>query len=294
MVVALWALGTVSASAQVCGDADGSGTVTVTDGVAVLRSAAGLSSSCTRTRTAVTSTSGGTTVTDGVNVLRKAAGISITESCPGGSDGTADVAKVTDVMVPFLAFALREVPSANLAAADAHPAGGTHGCENEGSRRTSQSGGTFTVTFGACQVSEAGLGSFQLDGVIQAKLGFPVSTVGFDLEVTDLGNNRVFDFHGDIKGELMLGGGFVVDGGPVSVLNGKEGPELFQLTFNELTVDAFDHLLSGSVEAEDTSDSFELATAELEVEDGSTIATLHVVRDDDSEQDYQLNSRPAT
>ncbi len=205
-----------------CGDADGSGAVTVTDGVAVLRSAAGLSSSCTEhANSCDVDASGGTTVTDGVNVLRKAAGISITESCPGGSDGTADVAKVTDVMVPFLAFALREVPSVNLAAADAHPAGGTEDCENEGSRTTSQSGVTITVTFDACQVSEAGLGSFQLDGVIQAKLGFPVSTVGFDLEVTDLGNNRLFDFHGDIKGEPRLGGGFVVDGGPVSVLNGK-------------------------------------------------------------------------
>jgi hypothetical protein len=290
MVVALWALGTVSASAQVCGDADGSGTVTVTDGVAVLRSAAGLSSSCTENANSCdVDSSGGTTVTDGVNVLRKAAGLSITENCPGGGDATADVAKVTDVIVPFLTLGLREVPSVNLGAADVQPAGGTEDCEDGGSRTTTQSGVTITVTFDACQVSEAGLGSFQLDGVIQAQLGFPTSTVDFDFKVTDLGNSRLFDFHGNVQGEPRLGGGFVVDGGPVAVLNGSAGPELFRVTFNELTVDGDGHLLSGSVEAEDTSDSFDLATAELEVEDGSTTATVHVVRDDDSEQDYQLN-----
>ena len=63
-----------SALAQLCGDADGNGTVTVTDGVNVLRAAADLPSSCTL-QVCDVDDSGGITVTDGVNVLRVAAGL---------------------------------------------------------------------------------------------------------------------------------------------------------------------------------------------------------------------------
>jgi hypothetical protein len=283
------AVGTSSAFAQTCGDADGSGSVTVTDGVQVLRSAAGLSSSCSEhANSCDVDGSGSATITDGVNVLRKAAGITITENCPGGGDGTADVAEVTDVLVPFLTFGLREVPSVSATGTSVQPAGGTEDCEDGGSRTTNQSGATVTVTFDACKVSEAGLGSFQLDGVIQAQLGLP-STLTFDLKVTNLGSSELVDFHGSIQGQPRLGGGFVVDGGPISVLGPNEGPEIFRLTFNDLTVDGDGHIESGSVEAEDTSDSFELETVEVEVEDGSSTASVHVVRDDDTEQDYTLN-----
>ncbi|MCC6763878.1 MAG: hypothetical protein IT293_04365 [Deltaproteobacteria bacterium] len=65
----------------ICGDADLSGAVTVTDGVQVLRAAAGLSSDCTAARCDVDS-SGAITVTDGVNVLRNAAGLSSISTCP--------------------------------------------------------------------------------------------------------------------------------------------------------------------------------------------------------------------
>ncbi|MCC6849469.1 MAG: hypothetical protein IT294_13290 [Deltaproteobacteria bacterium] len=65
----------------VCGDADLSGVVTVTDGVQVLRASAGLSSSCTAARCDVDG-SGAITVTDGVNVLRSAAGLSSIAACP--------------------------------------------------------------------------------------------------------------------------------------------------------------------------------------------------------------------
>lgn len=64
-----------------CGDADLSGAVTVTDGVQVLRSAASLSSSCTPQRCDVDG-SGTVSVTDGVNVLRAAAGLSAASDCP--------------------------------------------------------------------------------------------------------------------------------------------------------------------------------------------------------------------
>jgi hypothetical protein len=79
----LWC-GVGEAAAQVCGDADGSGSVTVTDGVQALRAAAGLSTSCAAGRCDVDG-SGSITITDGVNVLRKAAGLTIAEACTGGS-----------------------------------------------------------------------------------------------------------------------------------------------------------------------------------------------------------------
>lgn len=60
---------------EMCGDADDSGTVTVTDGVQTLRAAAGLSTSCTVGRCDVDG-NGSITVSDGVNVLRAAAGLS--------------------------------------------------------------------------------------------------------------------------------------------------------------------------------------------------------------------------
>lgn len=86
------ALLTGRAHAQMCGDADGSGSVTVTDGVQTLRSAAGLSTTCTVARCDVDD-SGQVTVTDGVNVLRSAAGLPAVLECSGvrfvdNGDGT--------------------------------------------------------------------------------------------------------------------------------------------------------------------------------------------------------------
>lgn len=64
-----------------CGDADLSGTLTVTDGVQALRAAAELSSTCTPARCDVDG-NGAISVTDGVNVLRGAAGLPFPANCP--------------------------------------------------------------------------------------------------------------------------------------------------------------------------------------------------------------------
>jgi len=65
---------------QLCGDADGSGAISVSDGVATLRAAAGLDSVCSPLVCDVDG-SGSVAVTDGVNVLRAAAGLPATLSC---------------------------------------------------------------------------------------------------------------------------------------------------------------------------------------------------------------------
>jgi len=71
------------AHAQSCGDPDGSGGLTVTDGVNVLRQAVGLSSSCA-SNTTLCDVDGNGMVTDadGTIVLRGAAELTITLSCP--------------------------------------------------------------------------------------------------------------------------------------------------------------------------------------------------------------------
>lgn len=70
-----------SSTPGICGDADLSGTVTVTDGVQTLRTAAGLSSACDPSRCDVDG-NGTVSVTDGVNVLRIAAGLPVSTDCP--------------------------------------------------------------------------------------------------------------------------------------------------------------------------------------------------------------------
>ena len=74
---------------QLCGDVDQSGAVTVTDGVQILRAAAGLSSSCTLALCDF-DVNGTIGVTDGVNALRKAAGLFLTENCIP-NDGQIDL-----------------------------------------------------------------------------------------------------------------------------------------------------------------------------------------------------------
>jgi hypothetical protein len=63
-----------------CGDADGNGSITVSDGVQVLRAVADLSSTCTLSRCDVDG-NGSLTVTDAVSVLRRAADLPAPDSC---------------------------------------------------------------------------------------------------------------------------------------------------------------------------------------------------------------------
>ncbi|MCC6849464.1 MAG: hypothetical protein IT294_13265 [Deltaproteobacteria bacterium] len=66
--------------AETCGDADGGGNVSVSDGVQVLRVAAGLDALCPPVECDVDG-GGGITVSDGVNVLRIAAGLGVQLRC---------------------------------------------------------------------------------------------------------------------------------------------------------------------------------------------------------------------
>ncbi len=76
-----WSVTIGPGGTPVCGDADASGSVTVTDGVQTLRAAAALPSVCSLSRCDVDG-SGSVSVTDGVNVLRAAAGLPVSAICP--------------------------------------------------------------------------------------------------------------------------------------------------------------------------------------------------------------------
>ncbi len=77
------ATGAVPARAgAVCADADGSGSVTVADGVQALRAAADLASVCTLATCDVDG-DGVLEVVDGVGVLRAAASLPVSLACPG-------------------------------------------------------------------------------------------------------------------------------------------------------------------------------------------------------------------
>jgi cysteine-rich repeat protein len=71
---------TAPAGGEVCGDADGDGTPSLSDGVQLLRAAAGLSSVCTLARCDVDG-SGSIGVSDAVQVLRAAAGLPFQGAC---------------------------------------------------------------------------------------------------------------------------------------------------------------------------------------------------------------------
>ncbi len=83
--------------AEVCGDPDDSGAITVTDGVQVLRGAAGLPSLCTGRVCDIDGT-GQVTVTDGVTALRRAAGLASRVSCGAAiADVFGDLTKTGSV-----------------------------------------------------------------------------------------------------------------------------------------------------------------------------------------------------
>ena len=104
------------ARAQICGDADGDGTVTVADGVNVLRAAAALPSTC-QTGACDVDRDGTVTIADGVNVLRGAA--SLPNPCSSGITATIDTARaglvdgvtVSNVTIGTLRIGVAPIPA---------------------------------------------------------------------------------------------------------------------------------------------------------------------------------------
>jgi hypothetical protein len=112
----------VPVRAQICGDPDGSGTLTVTDGVQVLRAAAALSSGCSEQICDVDS-SGHVDVTDGVAVLRAAASLGATITCNTEVSGFVNSVQTSDGTRATLEVGAAPIPGAGAPSTIGTPTG---------------------------------------------------------------------------------------------------------------------------------------------------------------------------
>jgi hypothetical protein len=216
------------ASAQICGDADASGAVSVTDGVATLRAAAALSSTCTSSRCDVDG-SGSITVTDGVNVLRKAAGIAITENCPGSSRDE-QVEQLLKNSLPVFGDLIK----LGGGAGGARAAGSEQFCDNQdGGVEIDQE--TGEITFFNCE-----LAGFVYDGSI----GGDESTLFLDLFIIDLATSETQTFAGQFGGFFDNQENFVVTG---FLDFGSSSFGQFSIEFADLVTDPDGFFIGGAL-----------------------------------------------
>jgi hypothetical protein len=159
-VVATVLASAAAAAAATCGDANRTGSVTVTDGVLVLRAAAQLPSTCPRERCDM-NVDGGISVTDGVLALRVAAGITTSVAC---SASQADV--IFGSIVKSVGFGGTASPAGR-----ARAAGTSQPCTDGG---FIEDDGT-TLTFNECAE-----GDFVTDGTLTlASAGEDTVTIVF-------------------------------------------------------------------------------------------------------------------
>jgi hypothetical protein len=254
IVLALGLAGAATvAEAQVCGDADGSGAVTVTDGVQTLRAAAGLDSPCTAGACDVDG-SGAITVTDGVNVLQKAAGLLIDERCAGSSAGQP--ATILKELQPLLKLGLPFATGAPVTACANAP-------EGEVLVDVETPGVTITA-FDTCQVDDVTLfGDVTVEPGLMTFGFFEADTVGAE------------DFIADYDGEVVLaptGAGGQSLTGLVDITTESAGALTMDLANVVVTTGT---LTSGSATVDlvdsDISDAF---TAMVLTFDGSGVANV--------------------
>lgn len=267
-VLSLWLVSAVApVAAQVCGDADGNGTVTVTDGVVTLRAAAGLDTSCTPATCDVDG-NGAVTVTDGVNVLRQAAELPAFNACPGGSTGQPQT--VLREMQTLFTVGLPYATNTKVTA-----------CANDGTVEDlpPDADGVDTEFF-ACQV-----GSVLIEGDII--VGPALLTFSF-LAVTTADENE--DDIANYDGALTLatsGAGRSMNG-TVDVDSESAGP-LLPLTFaNTVIVGA--QLTSGTATLDLTdSDIVDAFTSLVLTFDGSGIAQVQATQSNGGTANYSFN-----
>jgi hypothetical protein len=276
LVVVLLTLGLVLpharlAGAQVCGDADGNGTVTVTDGVAVLRAAAGLSSSCT---IAVCDVDGNGTigVTDGINVLRNAAGLSSTMNCSGSPSASQVIGTVLVELQPLL--------TAGLAFATGTPVTSCANGPDDGTIDVSVDMDGTDTSFTTCQV-----GNIELDGDIVVNPSMTMLTFSL-LDALTAGAE---DFVGEYDGALTLSrsGDHGTLNGPLDV--STQSASDFTMTFTN-TVIVGSTLTGGSALLDLTGSDIEATVTMIRLTfDGTGVAKVVATLGDGSMQNFSFN-----
>jgi hypothetical protein len=212
----------VPASAQVCGDADGNGQVSVTDGVQALRAAATLSTTCTAARCDVDG-NGSISVTDGVNILRKAAALPITENCPGNTNQQIEGLLQNTLPIFGEMTKIGTISGARAAAEQV--------CDNGGLLVVDEE--TGDIEFFDCT-----LGTFNYDGFF----AFGPNTFDFDITFTDVTSGASESLFGSLS-ERQVGEDFVVSG--FFGLESSFGT--FDVEFDELVTDPNGNFVGGSL-----------------------------------------------
>jgi hypothetical protein len=111
LAAVLLALSPSMTLAQLCGDADGDGTIGINDGVQTLRSAALLSSTCSADICDVNG-DGNVALVDGINVLRAAASLSSEHVCPSEVTGFINDVESSDGTDSSLDIGVAPLPGA--------------------------------------------------------------------------------------------------------------------------------------------------------------------------------------
>lgn len=157
-------------------------------------------------------------------------------------------------------------------------------CPDGGTRTQDDQVTTVTVTLAACKFNDPDLGNFQFDGTITATL--LSSSAAFNVTAKDVTNDRTVTFAGSVSGTPAGGGGFVLDGGPIT-LTTPQGD--FTITLDNLTVDGNGNVVSGGGTITDDDDNFDLQSIEVTIRTGGLLADLHAVFDDNSTADFVLD-----
>jgi hypothetical protein len=251
------------AFAQTCGDPDGSGSVSVSDGVNVLRQAAALSSTCAASVSLCdVDGNGSVTVTDGVIILRSAAGLNATLSCPGVAQAAAAViGEVQELLEIGIGF----IPGSGSGSATRSAA--TAGCDSG----TVDSGPSVTV-FDQCR-----FGQLLFDGSVAAS----ESSIGFSLRLTILTTDAFLE----LSGNLGLVGSDRV-GGTADISSSEFGA--FNVVFRDvsLALSSLGTPQSGSIVL--TADLPGIQSIE-EAFDGDNPVGVLVTLDDQSVQQFQFD-----
>jgi len=261
-----------TASAQVCGDADNSGTVTVTDGVQTLRAAAALTSACSASTCDVDG-SGSITVTDGVNVLRKAAGVAITESCPGAS--------VDDQVETLLKNTLPVFGNLTKLGSGAQAAGTSNGiCENVDGEATFDQE-TSTIEFFNCQLE-----GFVYDGSLGIFGDETALVLSFDLDTTDLTTDEFFSLAGDLSFRGTDTGSVITGNLETSFSNLGD----VSVAFEEIGTDAEGNFVSGSLLLDASTSDIEGVSAVRVGFATTTVVPVSVFFADQTERDFTFDT----
>jgi hypothetical protein len=268
---------------KVCGDVDGNKLVTVTDGVQVLRAAAGLSTDCTDAVCDV-DVSGAVTVTDGVITLRKAAGLSITENCiPDDGPINQQVAYLLRFTEPLVSAVLPMIVLRRNETVD----GTSFECDNgeDGTYDISFLDGEQDTTFSSCLIGNA-----LIDGDVTNANDDPLLSI----DIGDARNDDTISLAGTNDSALL---GINIDGGIKYSGRLDASPSFtrfadtsdFLLVVNNLQVAANGFPLGGSISYEFTEDSGVTGVREVVVfYDGSNLARVQVTFTDGSFKYYKF------